>query len=266
MKISVLRLVVRPMSVEATISSDGAEVSGFALEQIFFGVALFGLALLVFIPAFNGGFQWGDDQTIVANPQVQSLNGWWTLWLQPQTANYFPLSSTSFWLDWHFWKFDAGPYHVVNALLHGVVAVLTYEDAPAQKFSTARHQNPEDDGADTMVLDRVMRFAGQRAAAVVAESEAASEEGCRRLLVDYEILDAVLTAEAALRAARLERDALVREAAELRDRLTASEAQADALKEADGLLRQAIARLGREMVAGPASRAAPPEREPASTL
>jgi CO/xanthine dehydrogenase Mo-binding subunit/aerobic-type carbon monoxide dehydrogenase small subunit (CoxS/CutS family) len=81
----------------------------------------------------------------------------------------------------------------------GVVAVLTYEDAPAQKFSTARHQNPEDDGADTMVLDRVMRFAGQRAAAVVAESEAASEEGCRRLLVDYEILDAVLTAEAALR-------------------------------------------------------------------
>jgi hypothetical protein len=55
------------MSAEATISSDGAEVSGFALEQIFFGVALFGLALLVFIPAFNGGFQWGDDQTITAN-------------------------------------------------------------------------------------------------------------------------------------------------------------------------------------------------------
>ena len=81
-----------------------------------------------------------------------------------------------------------------------------------------------------------------------------------------ELMSAGGEAEAALRAARLERDAFVREAAELRDRLTASEAQADALKEADGLLRQAIARLGREMVAGPASRAAPPEREPASTL
>jgi DNA repair exonuclease SbcCD ATPase subunit len=81
-----------------------------------------------------------------------------------------------------------------------------------------------------------------------------------------ELMTAGGEAQAALRAARLERDALVREAAELRDRLLASETQAGALKEADGLLRQAIARLGREMVAGQSSRAAPPEREPASTL
>ena len=81
-----------------------------------------------------------------------------------------------------------------------------------------------------------------------------------------ELMTAGGEAQAALRAARLERDALVREAAELRERLTASEAQAGALKEADGLLRQAIARLGREMVGGQPSRAAPPEREPASTL
>jgi len=81
----------------------------------------------------------------------------------------------------------------------GVVAVLTHEDSPPRKFSTARHQNPNDDRADTVVLDRVMRFAGQRAAAVVAESEAAAEEACRRLVVEYEVLDAALTAEAALR-------------------------------------------------------------------
>jgi len=81
-----------------------------------------------------------------------------------------------------------------------------------------------------------------------------------------ELMSAGGEAEAALRAARLERDALAGEAAELRERLAASEAQAGALKEADGLLRQAIARLGREMVAGQISRAAPPEREPASTL
>ena len=81
----------------------------------------------------------------------------------------------------------------------GVVAVLTHEDSPAPKFSTARHQNPDDDRADTVVLDRVMRFAGQRAAAVVAQTEAAAEAACEKLLIDYEILDAVLTPEAALR-------------------------------------------------------------------
>src|SRR4030088_3722346 len=42
------------------------------------------------------------------------------------------------------------------------------------------------------VLDNVVRFIGQKVAAVVAETEAAAEEGCRRLEVDYEILPAVI--------------------------------------------------------------------------
>src|SRR6202035_5846923 len=45
---------------------------------------------------------------------------------------------------------------------------------------------------DTKVLDNVVRFIGQKVAAVVAETEAAAEEGCRRLKVDYEILPAVI--------------------------------------------------------------------------
>ena len=39
---------------------------------------------------------------------------------------------------------------------------------------------------DTRVLDDTVRFVGQRVAAVVAETEAAAEEGCRLLGVDYE--------------------------------------------------------------------------------
>jgi putative selenate reductase molybdopterin-binding subunit len=73
----------------------------------------------------------------------------------------------------------------------GVRAVLTYEDAPDQLFSTARHQVDEMDPLDTRVLDRVVRFIGQKVAAVIAESEAAAEEGCRLLNVDYEVLPAV---------------------------------------------------------------------------
>jgi putative selenate reductase molybdopterin-binding subunit len=73
----------------------------------------------------------------------------------------------------------------------GVHAVLTHADAPDRLFSTARHDNPEDDVADTRVLDPVVRFIGQRVAAVVAETEAAAEEACRRVVVTYEILPAV---------------------------------------------------------------------------
>jgi putative selenate reductase molybdopterin-binding subunit len=75
--------------------------------------------------------------------------------------------------------------------VHGVHAVLTYEDAPAKLFSTARHEKAWMDPDDTRVLDNVVRFIGQKVAAVVAETEAAAEEGCRRLKVDYELLPAV---------------------------------------------------------------------------
>ncbi|HET6529882.1 MAG TPA: molybdopterin-dependent oxidoreductase [Actinoplanes sp.] len=80
----------------------------------------------------------------------------------------------------------------------GVRAVLTHHDAPVRRFSTARHEHASEDPADTRVLDDVVRFAGQRVAAVVADTEGAAEEGCRRLVVRYDVLPAVLDPAAAL--------------------------------------------------------------------
>ena len=51
---------------------------------------------------------------------------------------------------------------------------------------------------DTYILDDVVRFVGQRVAAVVAESVGAAEQACRLLEVDYELLPAVFDAEAAM--------------------------------------------------------------------
>ncbi len=81
----------------------------------------------------------------------------------------------------------------------GVRAVLTFEDVPQKAYSSARHEIETADPDDTMMLDRVVRFVGQRVAVVVAESEAAAEAGCRKLSVDYEILPAVFDPEQAMR-------------------------------------------------------------------
>ena len=80
----------------------------------------------------------------------------------------------------------------------GVHRVYTWEDVPRNRFTTAIHTDHLVDPDDTYILDNVMRFAGQRVVAVLADSVGAAEEGCRRVVVEYEVLPAVFDAEEAM--------------------------------------------------------------------
>lgn len=83
--------------------------------------------------------------------------------------------------------------------LPGVHAVLTWRDDPGVLFSTGRHDSRLDDPDDTRVLDRVLRFRGQRVAAVVADSVRVAEQACALIEVDYEVLPSVHDVDAARR-------------------------------------------------------------------
>lgn len=81
--------------------------------------------------------------------------------------------------------------------LPGVEAILTHENVSTPRFSTGRHQNRLEDPDDTLVFDPVVRFIGQRVAAVVAATPGMAEQAAALIRVDYEELPTVFDPEEA---------------------------------------------------------------------
>jgi CO/xanthine dehydrogenase Mo-binding subunit len=76
--------------------------------------------------------------------------------------------------------------------LPGVLAVLTQDDVPEVRYGPFVRDR-------TLFARDVVRFEGEVVAAVAALTEEAAAEACRRIRVEYEPLEPVLDAEAALR-------------------------------------------------------------------
>ena len=83
-------------------------------------------AFLAYWPCLGGGFVWDDDAwTTKLAALFQSVSGLGAIWSWPTPLQqYYPLSATTFWLDYQLWGFWTTPYHVENVLLHLIAAGL----------------------------------------------------------------------------------------------------------------------------------------------
>src|SRR6185295_2448773 len=85
------------------------------------------LVLAVFLPVLKAGWIWDDDRYVLHNLALRSFDGLWRIWTGLRTEpQYYPLTHTGLWLQYHvFGLFPAG-YHAVNLLLQAANAFLLY--------------------------------------------------------------------------------------------------------------------------------------------
>ncbi len=75
----------------------------------------------------QGGFIWDDDAHVTQNPCLRTGEGLYRIWFEPGAVQqYYPLTYTVFWLEYHLWHLQPFGYHLVNLLLHAFNAILLW--------------------------------------------------------------------------------------------------------------------------------------------
>ena len=90
------------------------------------GLFLVGAVIIAYQPVWHAGFIWDDDTFLVNNPLIKQANGLYQFWFTTKAPDYFPLTSTTLWLEWRLWGTNPLGYHIINVLLHALSAVLIW--------------------------------------------------------------------------------------------------------------------------------------------
>ena len=91
------------------------------------GMAIIALAVfLAYLPSINGDFILDDGDLVMDNPLIKASDGLYRFWCTTQTTDYWPVTNTSFWIEWRMWGMNSTGYHVTNLILHIVESLLIW--------------------------------------------------------------------------------------------------------------------------------------------
>jgi len=91
----------------------------------FQGLILLLAVILVYQPVCYAGFFWDDRIIVIANPIITGHLGFQAVWTVG-AAQFYPLTLTTFWIEYALWGAQPLPFHLVNVLMHGANAILLW--------------------------------------------------------------------------------------------------------------------------------------------
>ncbi|HVW22585.1 MAG TPA: tetratricopeptide repeat protein [Opitutaceae bacterium] len=86
--------------------------------------ALLAACLAIYGQTGRAGWIWDDGLYITGNPALRTAGGLGRIWIDPPGINYFPLTETAQWLQWHLWQARPAGYHLTNLALQALSALL----------------------------------------------------------------------------------------------------------------------------------------------
>ena len=116
--------------MDSVSPADSSKKSAEPLRGLRWDLIKAGLILLacfwIYSPVYHGEWLWDDDYLLTNNPAMKSLDGLWSIWFSPTTADYLPLTLTALWVQWRLFGMDSTGYHIVSILLHAVGSCLVW--------------------------------------------------------------------------------------------------------------------------------------------
>ncbi len=87
---------------------------------------LVGGSLAAYWPSLAGQFLFDDVSLVTNSPLVKAGDGLYRMWLTTQAVDYWPMTNSSFWVEWRLWGTNPVGYHVANLALHVASAFLLW--------------------------------------------------------------------------------------------------------------------------------------------
>jgi len=76
------------------------------------------VTFLAYLPTLRNGFVWDDDAFLTDNVLIKAADGLRRFWLTKEPVDYWPMTSSTLWVEWRLWGLHAVGYHATNLLLH----------------------------------------------------------------------------------------------------------------------------------------------------